>query len=89
MTVEDIKKAIDELAEIWDNGNHNSLPFCRYMRQAIEELTNECAYSLAEDLPQELEDDIDRLEEDVWQQWWLCKIKAGETRGMLQIPIGE
>lgn len=89
MTVEEIKAAFEELNDIWDNGNQNSLPFCRYMKQALEELTSDCAYKLDEDLPEWLDDAINFLEDDVWQHWRLCKIDAGETRGMLQIPIGE
>lgn len=89
MTIEEIKKAVGELNDIWDNGNHNSLSFCRYMRQAIDELTNECIYNLDKDLPSELDDQINFLEDDVWQHWRLCKIQAGECKGMLQIPIGE
>ena len=89
MTVEDIRKAYEELNDIWDNGNQNSLPFCRYMKQALDELTSDCVYKLDEDLPEQLDDAITFLEDDIRQHWRLCKIEACETKGMLQIPIGE
>lgn len=89
MTVEEIKESYDELNEIWDNGNHDSLHFCRYVKQAIEELTDNCYYNFdVDELPEGLEDNIDFLESEVYNHWRLCKIAAGETKGMLQIPVG-
>lgn len=85
----DIETAYYELDAIWQSGNNQSLPFCRYMKRAIEELTSDIAYKYDGDIPKELEDMIDWLEEDVYNHWRAAKIEAGETRGMLQIPVGD
>lgn len=87
--IKEIEKAYYELNAIWQAGNRKSLPFCRYMRQAIKEITSYITYNLDGDIPQELEDMIDWLEEDIYNHWYVAKIEAGETRGMLQIPVGD
>lgn len=87
--IKEIEKAYYELDAIWQAGNRKSLIFCRYMRQAIDEITSDIAYNLDGDIPQELEDMVDWLEEDIYNHWKAAKIEACETRGMLQIPVGD
>lgn len=87
--IKEIEKAYYELDAIWQYGNRKSLPFCRDMRQAINKIKYDIVYNLDGGIPQELEDMIDWLEEDIYNHWKVAKIEAGETRGILQIPVGD
>lgn len=87
MTLKECKSTLEDLQYIWDNGNQNSLPFCRYMRIQIDELSWEFIYC-TEDIPADVEEEYNRLEEDVWECWRYLKIKHGECSITL-LPIGE
>lgn len=87
MTLQECRKSLDELQEIWGNGNQDSLPFCRYMRRAIEELSWELVYC-EDDIPADLEEVYNRFEDDVYECWRYLKVKHGEC-SMLLLPIGE
>ena len=87
--IEEIEKAYYELNATWQDGNRKSLPFCQYMRQAIDELKYYIVYNLDGDIHQELEDMIDWLDDDIYNHWKVAKIEADETRGILQIPVGD
>lgn len=86
-TLKECIDSLNELQDIWDNGNQNSLPFCRYMRRAMDELSWELI-SQEEDIPADVEELYNILEDDVWDCWRVAKIKAGEC-SMTLIPRGE
>lgn len=86
-TIEECKQALTELEDIWNNGNPDSLPFCRYMRRAIEELSWEMVYC-DNDIPADIEERFNILEDDIYEGWYYLKIKRGEC-SMTLIPIGE
>lgn len=87
MTLKECINSLNELQDIWENGNQNSLPFCRYMRRAIEELSWELIYQ-DEDIPADVEQVYNMLEDDIYDCWWHAKIEAGEC-SMTLLPIGE
>lgn len=82
-----MRKEVEEFAVLWENGSRNSLNFCRYMKKDFENLTWECVEN-DEDIPQDLEDLMNWLEDDIFQHWKTAKIKAGETN-KLGYPKGE
>lgn len=86
-TLKECINSLNELYDIWDNGNQNSLPFCRYMRRAMDELSWELI-SQEEDIPSDVEQLFNILEDDVFECWYHAKIKAGEC-SMTLIPRGE
>lgn len=86
-TLKECINSLNELYDIWDNGNQNSLPFCRYMRRAMDELSWELI-SQEEDIPSDAEQLFNILEDDVFECWYHAKIKAGEC-SMTLIPRGE
>ena len=63
-----LKECIDSLYEleaIWESGNQNSLHFCRYMGQALDELSWEFIMQ-DEDIPADIEQFYNMLEDDVF-----------------------
>lgn len=87
MTLKECIDSLNELQDIWENGNQNSLPFCRYMRRAIEELSWELIYQ-DECIPADVEQLYNMLEDDVYDCWRHAKIMAGQC-SMTLLPIGE
>lgn len=79
--------SMNELQDIWENGNQESLPFCRYMRRALEELSWEFIMQ-DEDIPADVEQLYNMLEDDVFECWYHAKIKAGQC-SMTLLPVGE
>lgn len=86
-TIKECINSMNELQDIWENGNQNSLPFCRYMRRALEELSWEFI-TQEEDIPADVEQLYNMLEDDVFECWYHAKIKAGQC-SMTLLPIGE
>lgn len=87
MKLAECRKSLEELQDIWEHGNQESLHFTRYMRQALEELS----WGLImqdEDIPADLEQEFNILEDDVYDCWYHAKIMAGEHT-MTLIPRGE
>ncbi len=87
MTLKKCKDRLNELQDIWDNGNQNSLPFCRYMRREVEELSWEFIYC-TDYVPADIAEMYNRLEDDVYECWRYLKVKHGECSITL-LPIGE
>lgn len=87
MTLNECKSSLEELQDIWDNGNQDSLSFCRYMRRAIDELAWEFIYC-TDDVPADVEETFYRFEDDIYECWRYLKIKYGECSITL-MPIGE
>lgn len=87
MTLKECNDKLEELQDIWENGNQNSLPFCRYMRRAVDELSWEFIYC-TEDIPSDVEETYNRLEDDIYDCWRYLKVKHGECSITL-LPIGE
>lgn len=87
MTIQQCKDALTELEDIWLKGNPDNLHFCRYMRRAIEELSWEMVYC-DKDIPADIEERFNILEDDVYECWYYLKIKRGECN-MLLMPVGE
>lgn len=86
-TLTECKKSLEELQAIWSNGNQESLHFTRYMRQALEELSWELIMQ-DEDIPADLEQEFNILEDDVYECFSNAKREACEC-SMLGYPIGE
>lgn len=86
-TLKECKKSLDELQAIWESGNQESLHFTRYMRQALEELSWELIMQ-DEDIPADLEQEFNTLEDDVYECFSNAKREACEC-SMLGYPIGE
>lgn len=86
-TIKECKQSLEELKEIWNSGNHKSLPFCRYIKQSLEELSWEIVYS-EDDVPTALDDEFNEFEEEIYQAWRKLKIERGECN-MLLVPFGE
>ena len=87
MTLNECKNSLEELRDIWNKGNHDSLSFCRYIRQALEELSWEMVYA-TEDISAALEYDFNVFDDEVYQAWRKLKIERGEC-SMTLMPIGE
>lgn len=87
MTLKECVDRLNELQDIWENGNQNSLAFCRYMRCDLDELSWELIYQ-DEDIPANIEELYNMLEDDIYDCWRKCKIKAGQCTLTL-LPIGE
>lgn len=86
-TLTECKKSLQELQAIWESGNQESLHFTRYMRQALEELSWELIMQ-DEDIPVDLEQEFNILEDDVYECFSNAKREACEC-SMLGYPIGE
>lgn len=86
-TLTECKKSLEELQAIWEGGNQESLHFTRYMRQALEELSWELIMQ-DEDIPADLEQEFNILEDDVYECFSNAKREACEC-SMLGYPIGE
>ncbi len=86
-TIKECEQSLEELKEIWNNGNHKSLPFCRYIKQSLEELGWELVYC-NEDIPPELDDKFNEFDEEIYQVWRKLKIERGECSITL-MPLGE
>ena len=86
-TIKECKQSLEELEDIWNKGNPDSLPFCRYMRRAIDELSWEMIYC-DNDIPADIEERFNILEDDVYECWRYLKIKRGEC-SMTLMPVGE
>lgn len=86
-TLKECKKSLEELQAIWESGNQESLHFTRYMRQALEELSWELIMQ-DEDIPADLEQEFNILEDDVTDCWRYAKTLACECT-MLGYPIGD
>lgn len=86
-TLTECKKSLQELQAIWESGNQESLHFTRYMRQALEELSWELIMQ-NEDIPADLEQEFNILEDDVYECFSNAKREACEC-SMLGYPIGE
>lgn len=86
-TLKECINSLNELQDIWEHGNQNSLPFCRYMRRALDELSWEFI-TQDEDIPADVEQCFNMLEDDIWECWYNAKITAGEC-SMTLIPRGE
>ena len=87
MTLKQCNDALTELEDIWLNGNQYNLPFCRYMRRAIEELSWEMIYC-DNDVTEDIVERINILEDDVYERWYYLKIKRGES-SMTLMPVGD
>lgn len=87
MTLKECNDKLEELQDIWENGNQNSLPFCRYMRRVVDELSWEFVYC-TEGIPSDVEETYNRLEDDIYDCWRYLKVKHGECSITL-LPIGE
>ncbi len=87
MTLKECKDKLEELTDVWENGNQDSLPFCRYMRRVVDELSWEFIYC-TDDVPADIEEMYNRLEDDVYECWRYLKVKHGECSIAL-LPIGE
>ena len=87
VTLKECIDSLNELQDIWDNGNQESLSFCRYMRRALEELSWELI-TQDEDIPADVEQLYNMLEDDVFDCWCHAKIVAGQC-SMTLLPIGE
>lgn len=86
-TMEECNYALEELEAIWSDGNQNSLKFCRYMKEQIEQLSWE--YVMAdEDISADIEERFNILEDDVTDCWRYAKSRACEC-SMLGYPIGD
>lgn len=86
-TLKECKKSLEELQAIWESGNQESLHFTRYMRQALEELSWELIMQ-DEDIPADLEQEFNILEDDVTDCWRYAKARACEC-SILGYPRGE
>lgn len=86
-TLKECKKSLEELQAIWESGNQESLHFTRYMRQTLEELSWELIMQ-DEDIPADLEQEFNILEDDVTDCWRYAKARACECT-MLGYPIGD
>ena len=84
----EFNKSVEELEVLWKNGNKNSLHFCRYMRDEIENLANEYIYESDTFYDHEFEQRFEWLEDDVFIHWKQAKFMAGECT-MLGYPKGE
>lgn len=87
MTLSECENSLEELQNTWNNGNHDSLPFTRYIKQSLEELSWEIVYC-DEDVPPALDDNFSEFEEEIYQAWRKLKIERGEY-SMILVPIGE
>lgn len=87
MTLQQCKNKLGELQDVWDNGNQNSLPFCRYMRREIEKLSWEFVYC-TDDIQADVEETFNKFEDDIYERWRHLKVKHGEC-SMTLMPIGE
>lgn len=87
VTLKECKKSLEELQAIWESGNQESLHFTRYMRQALEELSWELIMQ-DEDIPADLEQEFNILEDDVTDCWRYAKARACEC-SILGYPRGE
>lgn len=87
VTLKECINSLEELQDIWNQGNQESLPFCRYMRRAIDELAWEFIYC-TDDVPADVEETFYRFEDDVYECWRYLKVKHGECSITL-MPIGE
>ena len=65
MTLKECINNLNELQDIWENGNQLSLHFCRYMGQALEELSWEFIMQ-DEDIPADIEQLFNMLEDDIY-----------------------
>lgn len=86
-TLTECKNSLQELQAIWESGNQESLHFTRYMRQALEELSWELIMQ-DEDIPADLEQEFNILEDDVYECFSNAKREACEC-SMLGYPIGD
>lgn len=86
-TLKECKKSLEKLQAIWEIGNQESLHFTRYMRQALEELSWELIMQ-DEDIPADLEQEFNILEDDVTDCWRYAKSRSCEC-STLDYPIGE
>lgn len=86
-TLKECIDSLNELQDIWEHGNQESLHFCRYMRRALEELSWEFI-TQDEDIPADVEQYYNMLEDAVFNCWRHAKIMAGEC-SMTLIPKGE
>lgn len=86
-TLKECIDSMNELQDIWNQCNQESLPFCRYMLRAIDELAWEFIYC-TDDVPADVEETFYRFEDDVYECWRYLKVKHGECSITL-MPIGE